>query len=95
MFVMELFRKLLHPGLPKPVQLLLRRRHGLRTCMPSLMGTLTSGLPFPVSVRFSGQYSYNLEVQFSKLGLDVKFWLKIFRGFFLTVHDLSSSYSVV
>jgi hypothetical protein len=43
MSVTGLFRKSLHPtppGLPKPTQLLLRRHHGLHTCIPGLEGKL-------------------------------------------------------
>jgi hypothetical protein len=40
-YVMDLlFFKSLSPGLPKSTQLLLRRHHGLRTCIPGLEGTL-------------------------------------------------------
>jgi hypothetical protein len=47
MSVMDLFWKLLPlpPGLPKPTQLLLRRHHGLRTCIPGLEGTLAAYIP--------------------------------------------------
>jgi hypothetical protein len=85
MSVVELFRKLLPPpppGLPNSTKLLLRRHHDLRTCIPSLTGTLTTGLRLPDSVRFNGHYSSNLEEQFSKLGSDLLFWLKIFHVFF-------------
>jgi hypothetical protein len=42
---MDFFFKSLHPsphGLLKPTQLLLRRHHGSRTCIPGLEGTLAA-----------------------------------------------------
>jgi hypothetical protein len=41
MSVMDLLQKLLTPpGLPKQIQLLLRRHHALHTCIPGLQGKL-------------------------------------------------------